>query len=271
MESREVLFGISGWVALVALLAVTNGAAEIGYRIGFRRRQTANESLRTQVTTIQASLLGALALLLGFSFSMASTRFEMRRSLMVSEANAISTAYLRASVMPEPERTQLRRLFRDYAAARIAHVDAGSNVTAVRAAEADAERLQRSIWNEMPGITSHASAPIAALMLASANEVFDSYTLRLASMSNHVPDTILVLIFVVSGSSMALVGYGAGLSGKRSTVPTVMAAVLFSLMAMLVIDLDRPRQGWIRVSEAPIIEALDAIMADADDAPPASK
>ena len=98
---------------------------ELGFRLGRRKRPTVDEDARSQIITIQGAMLGLLALLLGFTFSMAMSRFEVRKQQVLEESNAIGTTYLRAQLMPEPPRKEVSNLLRRYVEVRLNFYRAG--------------------------------------------------------------------------------------------------------------------------------------------------
>jgi hypothetical protein len=128
------------FVVFLASIAILFMAAETGYLLGARHNREAN------VATLEASILGLLALMLGFSFSMAMARFEERREAVLNEANAIGTAALRASLLPAPHDAQSLTLFRDYTAIRIEIAKAPPSPAQLDAAIARSNSLQMALW-----------------------------------------------------------------------------------------------------------------------------
>src|SRR4051812_23455935 len=131
-------------VVLVVLL-LTILASLVGIRIGRRRRATLTESERSQLYGMQASLLGLLALLLGFSFAMSETRYDLRKQLVIDEGNAIGTARLRAAAVPDDPGRDIQRLLQEYVATRLAAYRA-PDLAGVHLALGESARLQREIW-----------------------------------------------------------------------------------------------------------------------------
>jgi len=109
-----MLFGLNEWLIVTIVIALFLSAIEIGFRLGRRGKAKGNEPTRSQVNVLQAASLGLLALLLGFTFSMALTRFDTRKQLVLDEANAIGTTFLRAQLLPDPARKEVSDLLRRY-------------------------------------------------------------------------------------------------------------------------------------------------------------
>jgi len=238
---------VSVWLLGPAALALLLAAVELGFRLGRRRPRRARvESL----TTLTSAVLGLLALLLGFSFAMADTRYQTRRDLVVSEANAIGTTILRAQLLPDPPRVEVERLLERYLDARIAFHAAGTNATRVRRAAADSERLQTELW--MRGAAAallDRHATTTALFLQSLNQVIDLHAARIDALENRVPRAILLLLLFVACISSGLIGYGNGLAGTRSVGGSTVMVVVFSAVMMLIVALDRPDRGAVRVPQ----------------------
>ena len=114
MESFTFLFGQRAWLATLLLFAACFGAAELGFYLGRRRSNAGEAPKKEHVSAVQAAVAAILGLLLAFTVSMAVSRFEDRKHAVVDEANAIGTAYLRASLLPEPLRSQATAAFAEY-------------------------------------------------------------------------------------------------------------------------------------------------------------
>lgn len=235
----------------VTLAAASLASARIGNTLGQRARETSSERARSQVTTAQAAVFGLLALLLAFTFSMSATRFDTRKQLVLQEANAVGTAYLRADLLAEPAREQSRRLLSDYVDARLAFAAAGTNSERVAETLRRTEALQQRLWTIAVAEMRRETQPVAvALYLTSLNETIDLHSKRAIALADHVPSSILWILFVVTILSMLCMGYGNGLDGEKYRFSTVTTAILLTVVIVLIVDLDRPRRGLIDVSQA---------------------
>jgi hypothetical protein len=219
---------------------------EIAFRAGRRTVAPLDEIARSQVGTMQAAVLGLLGLLLAFTFGIAQDRYETRRLMVVHEADAISTAYLRADVLPDPVVGEVRRLFRDYVDVRIDYYRAADEHNAPELI-ANAERIQGKLWKEAVHVAHDdpRSVPVG-LFLQSLNETFDVYDQVLAAQIR-IPGRIIALLMLVAIVGVGTVGYAFGLGRRRQVLGTVMLSVLVSAIVLVSLDLDRPRTGRIRV------------------------
>jgi hypothetical protein len=217
------------------------------------RRHSA--TLRDPFGVLQGTLLGLVGLILAFGLSMAVGRYETRRSAVVSESNAIGTAYLRAQTLGEPQRSSSLGLLKSYAdvSIRIAHTVPSSS--AARSAVADSGQLQRQLW----ALTGQAlvGAPLASaprLYTDSLNEMFDMQTVRVAALNNRIPAAVLWLEIVGAAVAVGLLGLYMGILDRGMTT-VLFAAALVTLLLLITFDLDRPTRGLISVPDGPLVAA----------------
>ncbi len=232
---------------LLASLVVT---LEVGFRAGQRGAREGDARGAGQVGAIQGATLGLLGLLLAFSFSAAGSRFLERQDLIVSEANAIGTACLRADLLDEQSRSELRAALKEYTAYRVGFASrSGARLDAEAAAEFD--RQQARIWNAaVAGVTARPATTIA--VLPPVNEVIDLHSTRVAAALKHVPTLVMGLLIAASLLSIGSMGYSSGLGGHRRAALTVPLALLIAASLWITIDLDHPRDGLMQLSDAPL-------------------
>lgn len=255
-------------ILLVALLGLFL-MAELGHQRGRRMRPENTERLRHQVAGIMGGLLGLLALLLGFSFSMALERFETRKRLVVEEANAIGTAMLRSEFLPAADRPQAMNDFRRYVGIRlelgrrpnlIDHVSTELN--------RESEEIQRRLWRMASTATQADPHSVAAGLYAEAmNGMIDIKSANDAALANRVPQSVLILLYGVSMLSMGIVGYANGLAGTRTLVATMILVLLLAVVILTIVDLDRPRRGFIQVSQKSLADLKDSLDAEGGTSP----
>ena len=242
-------------LVLFALLVL---AHLVGFRAARRGRARADEGERSETSTLQGGMLALLGLLLGFTFAAASQRFDARKQLVLDEANAIGTAYLRATAVPGGE--EVAELLRRYVDVRLEGA-ASRNPEDFRRAVGESERLHDAMWSRVAALARANPDPLRTLLLVAVNEVIDLHEKRLTAMRNHVPTIILVLLLVVSVLTMASLGHAAGASGGRSGMlsTALTFAMLVTVVIMVVVDLDRPERGLIRVSQQSLQTLRDGL------------
>jgi hypothetical protein len=251
------------FVAFVIFALIT---AEAGYRLGrWWQERTADEK-EGPTAMIVGSLLALMAFLLAITMGMASDRFNARRTVVLAEANSVGTTYLRAGYLPEPASSEIKALLREYVPLRILTDD----LTDVRARIARSVEIQDKLWSiaeELARATP--DSDVLALYIASLNEMIDLHQTRvIAGLYARVPETILILLLLCSMLTLAMVGYNAGLTLRRSPLTAVGLVIVLGAVITLVVDLDRPREGFLEVSQQPLIYLQEQISAPPPANPP---
>ncbi|MDB5804973.1 MAG: hypothetical protein JWN73_2295 [Betaproteobacteria bacterium] len=248
-----MLYQSSALLIAAVLLAALFGCGEIGYTIA-HRRGLAEDATRAQFGNIQGAVLGLVALLLAFTFSMAVQRFDVRKQLVGEEANAIGTLQLRAQLLPEPQKSAVTPLLRRYVEARIAYANAGIDPLRLSVAARETGVTQSLLWTQAVALAARDDKSYPSDLFTQAlNEVIDLPSKRQAAMANHVPETVIWMLLLSSALSLAVVGYGFGLGQKRNNFSLAALSILIALVIMLILDFDRPRRGLIEVDEGAII------------------
>lgn len=225
-------------------------ALEAGFRAGRRAAGRGDAQASGQVGAVQGAVLGLLGLLLGFSFAGAGSRFLERQDLIVQEANAIGTAYLRADLLDEPHRSELRGALKRYTEHRL-EASAGLRAGLNPAVLSEVEGLHARIWSAArAGVAARPATMVG--VLPPINEVIDLHSTRLAAGRKHLPLLVLGLLVACSGVALAVIGYGGGMGGARRAPLTVSLAILIATALWITIDLDLPRAGLLQVSDAPL-------------------
>lgn len=239
-------------ILLVSLLA----AIELGYRVGRRSAAEVEEASRTHVNTVQASLLGLLALLLGFSFSMSLQRYESRSIAVAEEANILGTTYLRAELLPVALRAPAHDLLRQFLEQRLEAGKFSLAKTELRAGKLqEIDQTVAQLWSVARQAAEEDGRPVTTgFFVQSLNDLIDSYGRRNAALERHVPEAVLHLLFGTFLLAAAIVGYAAGLAGHRASFVTYLMVSLIALLVFIVIDLDRPRRGFIEVNQSTLIQ-----------------
>lgn len=243
----------------LALLAIYLVVTELGYRVGRRvcRGRAADETARTGVGFVTGGILGLLAFLLGVTLSLGDARHNERRMVVLNEANAIGTAWLRAGVIGGEEGERMRRLLADYAELRIrVYRDIRTRADGERL-DAETARLQASLWEIASGVARARPDAVSGLMLASLNEMFDLATTQRRFFTERIPTHILRLLLWTSILAVGAMGYNFGVNGSRQAVMSSLLLVLWSSALVLIVDINRPRQGAVTVSPAPIAWTLE--------------
>ncbi len=238
-------FTLGAMLLAIALFLALLACLEIGRRVGVRRAARDSEAALAGAGVVEGAVFALLGLLIAFTFSGAAGRFDQRRALIVEEANAIGTAYLRLDLLPAAARAELQESLRQYLDARLAVYRAVPDMVAVHAALARSTALQQEIWSK--AVAASAGSQATVLLLPALNEMIDITTTRTMAGQTHPP---LVLFALLTG--LALLGAllaGHAMSSARERNWLHMATFAFALAGAVyvILDMEYPRVGLIRV------------------------
>lgn len=239
------------WSLFPIAVIIATISVELGYHIARYRLKKNTGEPEAPPTGMVGPTLGLLAFMLAFTFGLAGTRFEARRQLVLEESNAIGTAYLRASLLPEPFRSDAQSLLRNYVDARLEATDPSK----VEEAITKSEEIQARLWLGASAFAERERTAITSLFLTSLTTVFEVHAKRLAiSIWSRVPGAIWIVLYSLLVLGMASVGYQSGMASKKRSVATVMLVLGFSAVLYLIADLDRPGRGWLQTSQQSMLE-----------------
>ncbi len=259
MSVNALLDVIPLWAVLVGTIVGILRAVEGGYRLGRVRGGRSDHEKEGPVGGMVAAELGLLAFLLAFTFGMATSRLETRRNVLLDETNAIGTAYLRAGLLSESQRAAVRQLLREYVDVRLTALQEGS----VEAGMRRSNELHDRLWAEAVAAAEKDPRSVSSgLFVQALNEVIDLHTKRVTlALRNRIPPIVWAVLLAVAGLSFGAMGYREGLTGTGRSPAVLVIALTFAAMIWLVVDLDRPQQGFLRVSQQPMIELRNSMAA----------
>lgn len=256
------LFSLNTWVLVVGLFGVVIVATVVGNLIG-RSLRSRSKGQREPFGVLQAAMLGFMALVLAFGLSLAVGRYETRRAAVVTEANALSTAYLRAQTIAEPNRTPSLDLLRQLTDGSIAIAQTVPGSPEQADAIAHSAQIQRALWDQAGQAMRDPTASAPRLYLESLNTAFEAQSTRVYGLGNRVPTPVLLLSLIGAALALGLLALHLGALGRGPAI-AMLAALLVGSTLFITFDLDRPVRGLINVPAEPLTN-LRASM----DAPPA--
>jgi hypothetical protein len=256
MQPSEPLDILPLWALFLTIVVGSYVAVELGYRIGQYRKRLAETEKETTVGPVVAATLGLFAFLLAFTFSLAASRYDERRRMVVKEANAIGTTHLRAGLLSEPERSAIRELLDRYVGVRVEAVQTGDVARGISAST----DLHRRIWTLAEAAAAKDSHSITAgLFIQALNETIDLHSERvLIGVHSRIPIIIWLALYLIAFFSMAELGYHEGIAGSRRSLAVAALVVSFATVMWLIADLDRQREGLIQVSQQAMIELRES-------------
>ena len=231
-------------------------AGWIGWSL-LRRKRALDEELRQDFGFILAGLLTLLALLIGFSFSMATGRYDLRKTYEEAEANAIGTEYVRADLLPAADAANIRALLRKYLEQRIlfylAHAEKEFQEINARTAQ-----LQNELWSAVRAPAEAQPTPVVALAVAGMNDVLNSQSYTQAAYWNRIPPAAWTVLFAMAVGCSLLIGYGLK-SAKAGSKLLPILPLGVSIAFMFIADLDAPRHGIMRVRPQNLISLAESL------------
>jgi hypothetical protein len=240
----------------IVSVGVILAAAEIGRRLGARAGDRSGE----QVRTLEGAVLGLLALMIAFTFAMALSRYEARRDAVLSEANAIGTAALRARLLPEPHNAETLKLLRDYVKVRLEITQRVPSSAEFDAAVAHSGQIQEALWQQAMTVAGMNQELVpTGLFIDALNRLIDDQERRLTAFRNHVPNIVLLSLYGVAVVAGAFSGYAGGVGPGSARLPAYAMIVLICAVMLLILDLDRPSAGFIRTSQQPMVDTAATI------------
>jgi hypothetical protein len=224
---------------------------EVGRRIGISRLAADPQGAQKGLGAVEGSVFALVGLLIAFTFSGAASRFDARRQLIIQETNSIGTAWLRIDLLTTDDQTELRELFRRYLDSRLAVYRKLPDIAASEIERARGAQLQRRIWEQaVKAARNSNSPPLTTVFLPALNDMFDIATTRVETSRLHPPLLIFLMLVVLVLAGATLVGYAMAGGRRRNWLHIVGFALVMTLAVYVIIDLEFPRLGFIKVDAA---------------------
>jgi hypothetical protein len=246
----------------LGLFLATIGAVDLGYRRGKRRALKNPQAASEKVDAVQTTVFSLLSLILAFVFSGAASRFDHRQELVIQEANAISSSYMRVDLLPAESQPEIRGLYRRYLESRIALLrnfqDEGEKSTAF----VDSESLQREIWKKVSAAAMlGGNTAVISLVHASLNEMIDSTATSLHASRMHPPTIFYGVLFGFILAAGFLVGSAMSAGGERPWLHIVIFSLVFAATMYVILDFEYPRFGIVRIEAADqsLVDVLESM------------
>ncbi len=259
-ESGDFLGSVPMWGIFLLQVVVTLAAIEAGQWLGARRSKLEEHESEDAVNAVSGAVLALLAFVLALTFGAAASRFDMRRDALMGDVNAIQTTYMRAGLVPEPQRTLTKSLLRDYVECRLNMGDTFGDPEQLRVLRARTTALTTMLWSQAESLAAKDTNDIYALFSEGITDMVGYQNQRIAFGANfRIPTFVWGVLAVSSCIAMFIMGFQFGLSGKRS-FPAQLALVLtFALVVQLIYDLDSPGKGFVHLNQQPMIDLYHSL------------
>ncbi len=261
-ESGDFLGAVPLWGIFVLQVLVTLGSIEAGQWLGIRRARLPESERESEaaVGAVSGAVLALLAFVLALTFGAAASRFDLRRDALMGDVNAIQTTYMRAGLVPDPQRTLTRSLLRDYVEVRMGMGDVYGDPERLQTLRTRTNALTTMLWAQAESLAAKDTNDINALFSEGITDMVEYQNQRIAFGANfRIPTFVWGILVLASCISMFIMGFQFGLSGKRS-FPAQFALVLtFALVVQLIYDLDSPGKGFIHLNQQPMIDLYQSL------------
>jgi len=237
---------INEWLIISIIFILLIITYRTGFILGTRNVTIKAEGHINRVTNMQAGLMGLLGVMLAFSFSLSSQRFEKRRQLVIEESLKIGTAYFRAGLLPDTTRKDLRELLKNYLHERINFYKPGNSYDAMKASEKKSEHLQVLIWYKTASLGRTNPTLNTNVTILALNEMIDIGGNISSEFQNRVPLYILMLLVFISICTILTMGYSDGLTSDKNLSFAVILNLVLCGILLLIIDMDAPTSGFLK-------------------------
>jgi len=238
----------------VAILMLAFG--EAGYQYGIRTQNQKDKAAPNPLGSLVGGLLGMLAFVLAFTFSMASSQNDHRKQNVLEEANSIGTAYMRSDLIDEQYGIEVKRLLREYVDTRLK----ATNIDYLETAIAKSVEIHKLLWTQVALAAGENPNTNTMLMIESINDVIDMHEKRMiGALFNRIPNSVWIALVAIISLTMITLGTQVGLTGKRRLVAVIPLILAFAVLVTLVVDLNRPQSGLIKVGQQAMIDLQNSI------------
>jgi hypothetical protein len=252
------LYQLPVWVTAFVVSIILLVVMEAGYQAGKRKRLAIEECHAAEGSDVAlASILALLGLVLAFTYSFTLSRFDSRKHAVLEEANAIGTAFLRASLAPEPSRSELQKLLREYAQTRLVTREQFLTKDGFHKVLERTTKAQALLWPATERmVKATAAGPLEVSIVQSVNKVLDVAGKRLAAYIDRLPAIVFVLLVFIAATAMFVACFHAGRQGSLNRWRLALLSVVLAAVITVITDFDRPLSGLVEVSQQPIADLI---------------
>jgi len=224
---------------------------EVGYHFGLHAQTRQDKEAPTSLGPMVGGLLGMLAFVLAFTFSMASSQHDLRKHNVLEEANSIGTAYLRTDLLDKQYGIEAKSLLREYVDIRL-KAASGSDINTALEKSVEIHKL---LWTQVSSAALENPSTNTSLMIQAINDVIDMHEKRVTgALHNRIPISVWIALAAITALTMIVLGTQVGFAGKRRLIAVIPLSLAFAVLVTLVVDLNRPQNGLITVGQQSMID-----------------
>ena len=246
------------WAFFTGMVIVTLAVSEVGFRIGIRMQDRGSNAGDSRMTgSVVGGMLGLVGFLMAFSIGITIGNHSERKNMVLTEANAIGVAWLRAGFLEQPDALSLRKLLREYTEVRIA---AANQEIELLAAVDRSEKIHGEMWLIIErNVRQGNDTDIMTSLADAVSDVIKTHSIRLTAVYKRLPSVLGLVLIISTILSFLLVGVASSADRKRDTLAMFLFAVVFTSVLTIMVDLDRPQQGMLTISQAAMADVLRQI------------
>jgi hypothetical protein len=257
------LYNYPFWFAASIFAIVLTIALESGFRVGMKRRAHWKDADSGGGSVVLTSIFAIMGLVMAFTYASGISRYDARKNAATIEANALGTAFLRADLVAEPGRTELKKVLLDYARSRVFDLGKIKNAEDRRAVLNNTLEKLKKIWPVTRRIVEQGKpGPIEASLVAAINDVMNAHTTRVMSLLDKLPKVVMWMLLFIAAASLSVAGYNAGIQGRMSRWRMSAFALVLTGLMLVILDFDRPNDGIVVVSNFSIKAVVTVMEAD---------
>ncbi len=263
MFEDGILDHVPIWLFFVAIVLIALLPMEAGQRLGQWRRGIAEHEGEGPVGNVVAATLALLGFMLALTLGAATVRFDARKEALIEGVNAIESAYRNAALLPEPHKTESRKLLREWTETRLSMHESYSNPDDMAKLESRVRPIQDELWTQAEALAGQdRNSEVYAMFASSLNDVLKIHNKRvILGAVYRIPLMVWVVLIVATMLSTFGVGFHFGLAGTRSPAANLTLALTFALVMTIIFDIDEPGKGVISVNQRPMYELFERMKA----------
>jgi hypothetical protein len=257
-KSSEFLHQQNLSVIIFVLFIASFAFYQLGYFLGTLNFIPKDDTVRSNISTNLAGLVTLLGLLMAFTFSMSSERYQERKHMVVEESNQIGTAYYYTSLLPESIVETTRHLLKEYTDLRIQYYVIRDNIEKKKDIKNKTEAIQLKIWTTVAAEAKNGINPVYNAIVSNLTTMIDTSNKRNAAMENLIPESILWLVLILAALTMTAIGFGSGMAGHESVIYAQIINLAICATLYIIIDMDRPTKGRIIINQNSFLQLKDS-------------
>jgi hypothetical protein len=247
------------WAVGLGFIVILTTTLELGFRVGLKKRETWKDADSGGGAVVLNSMFALMGLVLAFTYAIGVNHYDASKKAVIIEANELSTAFLKANLVAEPGRTELKTKLLDYARTRTFRLGTyGTNEERKMALMMTLDK-QAKLWLATTHVVDQGDrGPMSSSLVAAINDVIDAHTIRLAAILDKLPRVVIWMLLFIAAASLGVAGYNAGIQGRMSRFRMTALTLVITGLILIILDFDRPGDGLVIVDEF----SIDNVIAD---------